>query len=273
MPRVDTLNLPDLSGTDVTWSLSVIDLTDGRLLISRQPDAVLKTASVPKLLLLSAVSDLVGAGALSLDQPLDRRTTVPVGDSGIWQHLLSDVLPLGDVASFVGAYSDNLATNALLDVVGLTGVDSAAERLGCSHTRLNDYVRAERVPGVHPPTVSQGTAEELAGVCTAVEKGARSGDPAAARLISWLRRSVDHSMVLSGLGLDPLSHGMQEGGLRVWNKTGTDTGVRCDTGVISGPRAAFAYAVTANWTGAVEIRDVLDGMKSVGEIILAHCRD
>jgi beta-lactamase class A len=55
-------------------------------------------------------------------------------------------------------------------------------------------------------------------------------------------------MVGSAFGLDPLAHREADRGITLWNKTGTDAGVRADVGVVHGPRRALAYAVLAEWS-------------------------
>lgn len=255
-----------------TWSIVAIDLRDERRIVEHSPDQILKTASVPKILLLWEISSRLDTGALKPDLLIDRRSTAQVGDSGIWQHLAVDSLPLTDVAAFVGAFSDNLATNALIDLVGLDPLTDTAEKLGCTHTRLNDYVRDHRLPGTHPGSISQGTSRELASLCAELEMSSRNGATTAGRVVEWLRHGVDYSMVLNTFGLDPLSHYEPENGVRVWSKTGTDAGVRADVGVIEGAATSVAYSVIANWEpDTVAVEDILECMGNIGNLIRNYC--
>ena len=66
-------------------------------------------------------------------------------------------------------------------------------------------------------------------------------------MLGWLRLNTDLSMTAGALGLDPLAHAEPDAGLRLWNKTGTDAGVRVDTGVMTGPGGWAAYAVLVGW--------------------------
>lgn len=257
----------------VTWSVSVWDLQLDRNILDHLGDTVLKTASVPKIFLLWDVSYRLSAGHLKETDLIDRRNTIQVQDSGVWQYLKTDILPIMDTAALIGAFSDNLATNALLDVVGLDSVAASARKLGCTDTRLNDYVRDERIPGAHPDTISQGSSQELALVCATQDKLAQGGDVVASQLIDWLRRGVDYSMVLRDFGLDPLSHYAADQGIRVWNKTGTDLGVRADIGVIEAPSRSVAYSVIANWNGSdMNPRHVLSLMGAFGLRLRDYCQ-
>jgi beta-lactamase class A len=238
----------------VTWSVSVRD-GDGVEVYGHRPDLVLSTASVGKLLLLLEV-----ARTLPADLACDRRAVAPVADSGLWQHLRTDVLPVADLAVLVASVSDNLATNVLLHHVGLDRVAALAGSLGLTATALHDAVRDGRAPG-HPPRLSSGSAAELSLLLhrlPELEGGAR--------VLDWMRTSADLSMVASAFGLDPLSHD----GATVRNKTGTDDGVRADVGVATGPAGSVSYAVLANWTPPGDaVGEVLATMRELGDGIRA----
>jgi beta-lactamase class A len=246
------VDLPPLTSR-VRWGVCVLD-ADGRLLAGERPEAVHRTASVGKLLLLVAVARGIDAGGLDPDEPLSRRRVEPVGDSGLWQHLRSDLLPLADVAALVGSVSDNLATNVLLDRIGLEAVHAVARDLGLVRTALHDRVRDRRGPE-HSPTLSAGSARELAELV-------RQLPPL---VEAWLSAGTDLSMVAAAFGLDPLAHAHADRGVRLVNKTGTDDGVRVDVGRVHGPAGGLSYAVLAEWDVGEDARDeVLAGMREIG---------
>lgn len=83
---------------------------------------VLPTASIGKVFLLIEAARAIRAGQVSPDELLRRAEFDLVGDSGLWQHLAVETLPLSDVARLVGGLSDNLATNVLLARLGLSAV-------------------------------------------------------------------------------------------------------------------------------------------------------
>ena len=84
----------------------------------------------------------------------------------------------------------------------------------------------------------------------------------------WLGTGVDHSMVLSALSLDPLVHPDVTDETPVWNKTGSEDGVRGDVGVVRGSARAVAYAVLCNWEpSAAPVADVLSAMRGVGDLV------
>jgi beta-lactamase class A len=78
------------------------------------------TASAIKLAVLAALMQQVEEGVYSLETPLMLRRADHVGGSGLLQYLTPGVvMPLRDWAFLMMNISDNLATNVLIDHVGL----------------------------------------------------------------------------------------------------------------------------------------------------------
>jgi beta-lactamase class A len=253
----------------VRWSVAVT----GRAAAAHAADRVLWTASIGKILLLAEAARRIADGALDPAEPLRRAPELAVADSGLWQHLAVDVLPVADVAVLIGSVSDNWATNVLLDRIGLRPVAELAAALGLRDTALNDRVRTARAAH-HPPTLSQGSARELAGLMGRIAEGTLVSPAVSHRLDRWLATGTDLSMVAAGLHLDPLAHVEPERGLVLRNKTGTDDGIRADVGYLSGAGAGLAYAVLANWDPAHRdaTGDVLTAMRRIGSALARECR-
>lgn len=145
-----------------------------------------------------------------------------------------------DLAWLTASVSDNTATNALLRLVGRESTARLAQELGLDHLTLHDKVRDVRGADV-PPVFATGTARDLARLVTHTVRGTMSCPAASARLLRWMRANTDHGLVPALVDHDPYDPGFPErprDGLLVANKTGTDTGVRADAGVIIGRRRA-----------------------------------
>jgi beta-lactamase class A len=251
----------------------VLDV-NGRAVDEVNANVVLPTASIGKVFLLCEAAEQVADGRLDPRQVLTRDPRLAVADSGLWQHLIQDELPLADVCVLIAAVSDNWATNTLLDLIGVDPVGERARLLGCAHSRLHDRVRDVRGP-VDPSTLSTGTARELAEVARRIHVGAEGGavpgiGRAAAQMVrSWLMGGVDLSMVAAPCHLDPLAHG--DGRLLLWSKTGTDEGVRADMGVLwSGPDSV-AYAAIATWDPREDqVGEAMQHMHALGAAIASR---
>lgn len=256
---------------DVRWSALVTDLDRGPL-DALDADRVLPTASVGKVFLLVTVADLIERGVLDPTEELEPTAADAVGDSGLLQHVARRRLPVADLAVLVGAVSDNLATNVLLRRVGLDEVAATTTRLGISHSALADAVRDERRPGIDAPTLSYGSATELAGLVGRLDRGTLVSQEVSQRVRRWLAGNVDLSMVAAAFGLDPLAHLDRDHnrGIELFDKTGTDDGTRADVGVVALGARRIAFAVIAHWEDDEpgHVHRVLGAMRAVGDGIL-----
>jgi beta-lactamase class A len=185
---------------------------------------------------------------------------------------MTDALPLADAARLVGSVSDNLATNVLLEHVGLSAVQSCARGYAPRGSTLLDVVRDERQER-HAVTLSTGCASDWASVFQNLYLGEVHTAAVGRMVLDWLASGSDLSMVAVAFGLDPLSHGCgPDLGFSLWNKTGTDLGVRADIGVISRGTDYWVYSVICNWDPRDEDRRhlVLDAMRGIGVAIRAE---
>ncbi|WP_433288291.1 serine hydrolase [Micromonospora sp. CA-244673] len=214
-------------------------LDDGHTL-STDPDLVLPLASVGKVLLLGEVARRLADRTLEADQPVELLDADrEVGGTGLLGQLSPRRWTVADLATAVATVSDNAATNALLRLVTLDAVQDLARGAGLRDTTVHDRIRAARGPGV-PQTFATGTAGELCAFLAEVAAGTWHSPQACELLRGWLAGNTDRTMVADSIGHDPWSGD----GVRVENKTGTDTGVRADTGIVSG-RHTVVYAVIA----------------------------
>jgi beta-lactamase class A len=263
--------LGQLAYEGVEVSASVLDLTTGEALVAIDDRIVLPTASIGKVLLLIEVSARLTARDFSGYGILDKTPRDLVGDSGVWQHMQAPALPVADLATLVGATSDNMATNLLLSRVGLDAVRRRSESLGLSRTALLDLVRDTRGPD-DAPQLSVGSTAELSWLFGALARGEIVDQATSQRVMGWLSLNCDLSMVASAFGLDPLAHRMPDHDTLLVNKTGTDIGIRAEVGALRGVRASVSYAVSAHFPD----RDlqsrlrVLSAMRTVGEELLDY---
>lgn len=263
--------LGELAYRGAQVSATIIDLGTRAHLLSVDDRIILPTASIGKVLLLIETSARITTRDFAGYGILDKTPGDNVADSGLWRHLQAPALPVADLAALIGATSDNLATNVLLRVIGLDAVRARAEALGLTRTALLDLVRNGRGPD-DAPQLSIGSTAELAWLFGALSRSEVVDPVTSRRVLGWLSLNTDLSMVASAFGLDPLAHRERDHGIELVNKTGTDTGVRAEAGVVRGPRAGVAYAVTVQFadTDLPTRLQVLDAMRTVGRDILEY---
>ena len=250
---------------NIAWSVCIRN-GQGREVACVNHAAAMKTASVGKLLLLIEVARQCDVGDLAGTEMLVRDPALVVADSGIWQHLRTDSLPVHDLCVLTASVSDNIATNILLKRIGFQRLDDLRAALGLTHTALLDYVRQQRGPD-DVPTFATGSAVELSSLMAKIARNSLISQAVSEQLRTWLATGVDLSMVASSFNFDPLAHAEPDRGYSICNKTGTDAGIRADVGTVCRNSNSLSYAVIANWVApGPDLRDsVLVTMNAIGQ--------
>ncbi|WP_406739634.1 serine hydrolase [Streptomyces atratus] len=256
----------------LTLAVAAVDI-DGGGTVGVDERTVLPVASASKLLLLAEVARRLDTGELPADRVVEVLDEDLAEGTGLLRRLSGRGWTVEDLAWLTASVSDNTATNALLRLVGRESTVRLAQELGLDHLTLHDKVRDVRGPDV-PPVFATGTAHDLARLVTHAVRGTMSCPAASARLLRWMRSNTDHGLVPALVDHDPYAPGFPEplrDGLLVANKTGTDTGVRADAGVIIG-RRRLAYAVVARWDTALgpsTERAAVHAIRDVGRTLAA----
>ncbi|MFE4330908.1 serine hydrolase [Streptomyces sp. NPDC056831] len=259
----------------LTLAVAAVDI-DGGKTVGVHDRTVLPVASASKLLLLAEVSRRLDTGELLADRPVEVLDEDMADGTGLLRRMSRRGWTVEDLARLTASVSDNTATNALLRLVGRESTARLAEELGLGRLTLHDKVRDIRGPDV-PPVFATGTARDLARLVTHAVRGTMSSPAASARLLEWMRANTDHGLVPALVDHDPYAPGFPNplpDGLLVANKTGTDTGVRADAGVIVGARR-LAYAVVAHWDPALgpsTQRAAVHAIRDVGRTLAACAR-
>lgn len=250
----------------VRWSVRVMH--DGEIVADIDSATTLPTASMGKVFLLAEVARRIADGSLDPSERMHALPNEMVADSGLWQHLTEPTLSVASLAVLVASVSDNIAANVLLRRVGLADVQRVSDDLGMPQTRVLDGIRDNRGPE-HPSAPSVGRADDLARLMSLVAGGEALGPIVSGTLAGWLSLNSDLSMVASALGLDPLAHAAREQGVRLFNKTGTDAGVRADAGHVAGSQGGVSYAAIAVWQpdGPELASSVMASMRRIGDAV------
>src|SRR5436305_3782805 len=119
-------------------AVAVKDLTSGEE-YSLNADEVMPTASLIKLPVMVETYWQAEEGKAKLDTMLTLKKDPKVGGSGVLVYHFSDgaCFPLRDAVRLMIVYSDNMATNMVLDQIGLPGTNARMAKLGLPETRIN----------------------------------------------------------------------------------------------------------------------------------------
>lgn len=127
-------NLVSLYGSEVAVAVVPLDGSEG---FSINGDADFVSASMIKLLILAEYLDQVEAGALNPQASYTVTSNDVVGGTGIIQNSGAGVAYTYDeLARDMIMYSDNTATNILVDAIGTDAINAKASELGLSGTSL-----------------------------------------------------------------------------------------------------------------------------------------
>jgi beta-lactamase class A len=105
-------------------------------------DEIMPTASLIKLPVMVETYSQVSEGKVKLETTVTLRKEDKVPGSGILTTHFSDgmTMPLRDAVRLMIAYSDNTATNLVLDQIGIPSTTARMTKLGLKNTRLNSKV-------------------------------------------------------------------------------------------------------------------------------------
>jgi len=105
-------------------------------------DEVMPTASLIKLPIMVEAYWQAAEGKLKLDATLSLRKEDKVQGSGVLTNHFSDgaTFPLKDAVRLMIVFSDNTATNMVLDQIGLPATNARMTKLGLAETRINAKV-------------------------------------------------------------------------------------------------------------------------------------
>lgn len=220
-------------------------------------DEPMPTASLIKLPVMVEALRQAKEGKIDLDAKVTVRKEDKVQGSGILTEHFSDgaVITLRDAVRLMIVYSDNTATNLVVDAIGLPATRDEMKRLGLNHTALHAKVY-RRDTSIDP----EGSKKYGLGVITAAEVG---------RLLEMLEKREILDDAHCKLALDNLKKCEDRTKIARFlrknipfaHKTGYVGDVRTDAGILYGPQSKIVIAVLT-----AENMDQSDGENNAAEI-------
>lgn len=233
--------------------VSILDLQTGRT-VDYQGDEIFPTASVIKLPILITLMQQCQRGTASLDDPLMLRRGDMMAGTGLLRYLTPGaVLPLRDWAFLMMHVSDNLATNVIIDYVGLANIQTWLRDTGYQTVQLFRKISFSDPP---PEKRHLGTAspKELTQMMAAVFRR-QLVSPEACDEMMRMMDMVGQDRVGRYLPFTPAGSDVpEEARLRMAGKTGRQIGTRVQTAVVwyGEGDSARGFAVTVMSEGNPE---------------------
>ncbi|MCA9231865.1 MAG: serine hydrolase [Planctomycetales bacterium] len=202
-------------------------------------DVAMPTASLIKFPLMVAAYQAVESGQLQLAQNVTLRKEDKVPGSGILTPMFSEgtQFSLRDAIHLMMVYSDNTATNLVIDQVGLPATASLMESLGCKETKLHSKV-FQRETSIFPERSKQfglgsTTAREMVHLLGLLHAGELVSKDACQKMLAHMQACDDRGKLVSLL----------PAGTKVAHKGGAVSASRCDSGIIFSPNGPLAVSV------------------------------
>lgn len=221
-------------------------------------DEPMPTASLIKLPVMVEALRQAKAGKVDLDAKVTLRKEDKVQGSGILTAHFSDgaVITLRDAMRLMIVYSDNTATNLVVDAIGLPATRDEMKRLGLTHTALHAkvYRRDTSIDPEGSKKYGLGviTAAEVSRLFEMLEKREILDDAHCKLALDNLRKCEDRTKIARFLRKSiPFAH-----------KTGYVGDVRTDAGILYGPQSRIVIAVLT-----AENEDQSDGENNAAEVL------
>jgi D-alanyl-D-alanine carboxypeptidase (penicillin-binding protein 5/6) len=233
---------PIIAGHEGEVAVAVKHLATGDTFAHRD-DQPMPTASLIKLAVMIEAYRQAHEGQLDLARHVELRGEDKVPGSGILTPHFSPgtTLSVRDAIRLMIAYSDNTATNLVLDQIGLAATSETMERLGCPNTKIHAKV-FRRETSIFPERSAQfglgsTTAAEMVRLLELLYRRELVSRQACDDMLEHLVACEDRTQLAALL----------PEGTKFPHKTGAVSAVRTDAGIIFSPGGPIAVCVlTAN---------------------------
>ncbi|HEY3393694.1 MAG TPA: serine hydrolase [Lacipirellulaceae bacterium] len=204
-----------------------------------QADRTMSTASLIKFPVMAAAYDAVEKGKLALDERIELKAEDKVQGSGILTEHFSPgaTISLRDAIHLMIVFSDNTATNLVIEKLGLPATNEYTASLGCPETRINAKVfRADT--SIAPARskefgLGSTTARDMVKLCELLHGRKLVSQEASEKMLNHLFACADKQKVPRSL----------PEGTRVAHKTGSVSQTRTDAGIMETPGGPIAFCI------------------------------
>ena len=228
----------ELKSYDGTMGLYIDDLKGN--VITRFPDEKFETASTIKVYILAALFDAIGQGKASLKDMLTCEERFWIDGSGILGSLeVGTTLSVKNVATLMIIVSDNIATNMLIDYLGIDNINACIQKLGCKDTVLHnvlDFAKYHQLGTTTP--------RDYASMFVRIQNRTLVSPEASEQMWQILSQQHYNSMIVKSLPqfyVDPDNYDEQ----LFWfaSKSGSMNACRNDGGIITTPYGSYVIVM------------------------------
>jgi beta-lactamase class A len=182
-------------------AIGIKNLTSGETYY-HQADLVMPTASLIKLGVMTAAYRLSDQSKIGLNDMVLLQKEDKVPGSGILTSNFSEgaSFPLKDAIRLMIAYSDNTATNLVLDHIGIRTVNTTLTQMGFPNTRINAKVFKGSTTSIAPEQTKKyglgsTTAKETIDLLELIYSNKAATEKSCTAMIEHLKKCEDKDMI------------------------------------------------------------------------------
>jgi len=218
-------------GDGVAVAYTPVDAPDGGFAING--DERMRSASMIKTLIMATLLQHEADGSISLGDSCTIRESDIVGGTGSVQSMGAGTrLSLSRLAELMISQSDNVATNVLIDRLGMGIVNDEGARLGLGQTVLARKMMDTAAAAAGRENYT--SASDQARILRLVASGDLVSPEASQAALAWLKEQEDSEGIAQGV----------PSGTVVAHKTGTLDSVRHDGAIVYGKRPYVLVIMT-----------------------------
>lgn len=199
-----------------------------------------ETASTIKTYILASLFDQVEKGNASLEDMVEYKAEHFVDGSGVLTALEPGaMLRVKDAAAFMIIVSDNIATNMMIDYLGLDRINRCIERLGCRDTVLYNSLHFERYD-----KLGTSTPKDYGSIFARLAKGELISPGADRQMVEILKKQHYNSMITKDF--PPVymdSDNTEDILISVASKSGSMNACRNDGGIVYTPYGPYVIVM------------------------------
>lgn len=159
--------------------------------IEIKAEETFETASAIKTLILACLFEEVEKGNVSLEDMIEYKKEHSVNGSGVLLALEPGAsLRVKDAATFMIIVSDNIATNMLIDYLGLATINRCIKGLGCMDTVLHNPIHFDQYD-----RLGTSTPKDYASIFIRLAKGELISPKADQMMLEILKKQHYNSMI------------------------------------------------------------------------------
>ena len=244
----------ELCGLDATMSVFADDLRGHQ--ICRGADEAFESASTIKIYVLGCLYAKAAQGTAALDAVLTYAEKHFVDGSGMLRALgVGAHLRAKDAATLMIICSDNIATNMLIDYLGLADINAFIQSIGCTATTLHRALRSDTW-GQPLGTI---TPRDMGRFFTLLARGALVSPQASAEMRAIFRQQHYNTMLAGNLPpyyTDAEESGAEEDLIYTASKSGSMDACRNDGGLVHTPYGDYVLVLMCkDFANKLEVND------------------